>query len=257
MQQTLEKEIFEPIFYQHTEPDPVYYGDINMPMTVEQPDSQVGGQQILVEDGNGGERPLTQAEAMGLMNSGVPDGINVPGYIQPGSRPPQAPQRIQQPQQAQRPQQAQQRPQQPQQAPQQDQQNQKVQQRQEQTKPEDLVPPTEMAMVDGEYHVFVDLPGVSKEDLKILYDNGTLTIEGRRETSVDNLKKELKSAKLRKNIKEATSTVPNFLMGKFSYKYYFKRLVDETNISAKYTDGILHVTLPHRSKGEQIQIALM
>jgi len=243
MQQTLEKEIFEPIFYQHTEPDPVYYGDINMPMTVEQPDSQVGGQQILVEDGNGGERPLTQAEAMGLMNSGVPDGINVPGYIPPGSRP-QAPQRIQQPQQ---PQQTQQRPQRPQQ----------VQQRQEQTKPEDLVPPTEMAMVDGEYHVFVDLPGVSKENLKILYDNGTLTIEGRRETSVDNLKKEIKSAKLRKNIKEATSTIPNFLMGKFSYKYYFKRLVDETNISAKYTDGILHVTLPHRSKGEQIQIALM
>lgn len=259
----LEKEIFEPNFYQHTEPDTVFYGDSNMPMTIESPDQPSAPAQLLVDDGNGSERPLTQAEAQTLMGGGgIPDGINVPGYQRPGARPQQdqsykaREQRAQQPQQ--RPQQPshqpQQRPQKTQQATEQSSQTQQVK---VQTSTEDLVPPTEMAMVDGEYHVFVDLAGVSKEELKILYDNGTLKIEGKRDSAIDALRKELKSSKNRKNIKEATTSVPSFLMGKFQYKYYFKRLIDETNISAKYTNGVLHVILPHRNKGEQVKIALM
>jgi len=287
----LEKEIFEPNFYEHTDPDPVFYGENNMPMTIETPDSATTAQ-LLVDDGNGKERPMTADEARSL-TSRVPDGINVPGYVKPGAkRPPQAPPQAppqgnntrqpRQPQQSQQPQQQQQQQPQiyppqafyqqqytqplppqgypPQNYPQQNYPPLQAMQPQQvpvQTAREDLVPPTEMILMNGEYHIFVDLAGVSKADLNIVYDNGTLKITGKRESAVDILKKQLKTGKGRKTIKESSTTVPEFLMGKFQYKYSFKRLIDESNVTAKYTDGILHVTLPHRTKGDQVSIALM
>ena len=120
------------------------------------------------------------------------------------------------------------------------------------------LPPSEIAMIEGSYHVFVDLAGVSKESLKVHFNAGTLVVGGERKGSVLELRKKIKGPRGRKDpILTEHNTVPPFLVGKFEFKYPFQRLVDESKLSADMENGILHVELPHRVKGEEVSIPIM
>jgi len=278
----IEEEVHEPIFYVHENPEPVIYGEVIMPMKIEEPDSATPGQ-LLVEDGQGGQRPLTPQE-IAVLQKRVPDGINVPGYVKPGQprqqkHPGQQPQQPQQrkvapnaqpqpiihpPQQQhyyqqqytnppQQPYPQQPYPQQPYMQQPYPQQPIPIQE------PPKLVPPTEMALVDGAYHIFVDLAGVDKSTLNMVYEDGVVRITGNRESAIETLKKQLKPKKagrLKNPILRSSCTVPNFLLGKFTYEYTIQKVIDDSAITAEYINGVLHVTLPHRTKGDKVNISL-
>lgn len=121
--------------------------------------------------------------------------------------------------------------------------------------------PYEMLMYDDRYEIYVDLPGVSPENLNVEYSNdGSLVVSGVRESNATG--REPKAGKgdgkkRQKKVVQRISTVPKCQLGKFSFEFPLKKMIDETNIKAELDNGILHVTLFHRIKGEKVRIALM
>jgi HSP20 family protein len=88
------------------------------------------------------------------------------------------------------------------------------------------------------YEVYLDLPGVRREDVKLSLENETLTISGER------LGRAVceESAKLFCRTERWT--------GAFSRSLTLPNTVDATRIEAKLTDGILKVTLPKRDQAK-------
>ncbi|MBN2637076.1 MAG: Hsp20/alpha crystallin family protein [Prolixibacteraceae bacterium] len=88
---------------------------------------------------------------------------------------------------------------------------------------------------DNEFVIEVAAPGMSKKDFKINYQNNVLSI-----TSEKQEEKENKSE--------------NYTRKEFSYQSFQRSFtvaentVDGDKISAKYNDGILHITLPKREE---------
>lgn len=85
-----------------------------------------------------------------------------------------------------------------------------------------------------EFLIEVAAPGMKKEDFKIDYDNGRLTI----------------SSELEGNVQEEEK----YTRREFSYQSFHRtfnvsqEMVDGEKIQAKYTDGILHISLPKREE---------
>lgn len=90
---------------------------------------------------------------------------------------------------------------------------------------------------DAAYIVHAELPGVKKEDLDISINDGVLTINA--ETRFEHEEKE-KGRVLRQERR----------YGKFVRSMRLGVDVDEANVSADYTDGILTLTLP---KAEEVK----
>lgn len=95
---------------------------------------------------------------------------------------------------------------------------------------------------DGIYHIEAEVPGYKKEDIKLEYSDGYLTITGKKdqsrdEESKDYIKKERSSSECQRQI--------------------YVGDIDESTIKAKYDDGILHIELPkakEKDDGKEIQI---
>lgn len=85
---------------------------------------------------------------------------------------------------------------------------------------------------DNIYNVEVDIPGISKENIKIEFDKGTLTItaESKKE-EVDNSKKYLHRERK--------------IYGKVQRSFYLGD-IDEENIKASFNDGILKIEVPKK-----------
>jgi len=74
-----------------------------------------------------------------------------------------------------------------------------------------------------------DLPGVRKEDLKIEFHNGVLTLSGER-------KQETKSENAKYKVQER-------VFGKFTRSFSLPDGLDTDRIEAKYQDGVLQVSI--------------
>lgn len=83
---------------------------------------------------------------------------------------------------------------------------------------------------ENAYHLEMDLPGLSKEDIKIDLNDKTLTIYGER-----NIKNE---------IKEEDYYKVESSFGKFQRQFTLPENVDVENISANAKDGVLEIILP-------------
>lgn len=89
---------------------------------------------------------------------------------------------------------------------------------------------------DASYTVEADLPGVKKEDIALDYDNNYLTISAKRdETIEDNKDNYVRKEKY---------------YGEFRRSFYVDN-VDENNVNASFTDGVLKITLPKKEQGIQ------
>lgn len=86
------------------------------------------------------------------------------------------------------------------------------------------------------YTVEADLPGVKKEDIALDYDNNYLTISAKRDETVE----DNKDSYVRKEK----------YYGEFRRSFYVDN-VDENNVSASFTDGVLKINLPKKEKGIQ------
>ncbi|QGU96261.1 Hsp20 family protein [Clostridium bovifaecis] len=89
---------------------------------------------------------------------------------------------------------------------------------------------------EEDYLVEADLPGISKESIDIDFDNNYLVITAKRDDSVED-KKENYVRRERH-------------YGELKRSFYIDN-VDESKITASFNDGVLKVTLPKLSKGNE------
>ena len=91
---------------------------------------------------------------------------------------------------------------------------------------------TDVREKDGNYEVFVDLPGFKKEDVKLDLDNGYLTISAQRNEELDDKDNE------GRYIRQERAT------GSCARSFYVGKELEPKDISAKFENGILTLHLP-------------
>ena len=94
----------------------------------------------------------------------------------------------------------------------------------------DWAPTVDISETEGEYLIRASLPGVRKEDAKVMVEDGMLTLSGERQQQ-----EEQKDEKFHK--------VESFY-GSFSRSFSLPETVNEKAISADSKDGVLTVHVP-------------
>jgi HSP20 family protein len=94
----------------------------------------------------------------------------------------------------------------------------------------EFLPLADVIEREKEYLVKVDLPEVRKEDVKVLFDEGLLTIKGER--------------KVEKEVKGETAHRTERFYGTFERSFALPDDVDPKGIHAECKDGVLIVSLP-------------
>lgn len=99
---------------------------------------------------------------------------------------------------------------------------------------------TDVREKDGNYELFMDLPGYKKEDVKAQLEDGYLTITACRGAD-----------------KEEKDEAGNYIRrerytGQCSRSFYVGENLKQEDIKAKFEDGILQLTFPKEDKREAI-----
>jgi HSP20 family protein len=95
---------------------------------------------------------------------------------------------------------------------------------------EEFMPLADIVEREKEYLIKLDLPEVPKEDVKVLFDDGVLTIRGERKTV-----KEEKGEKVHRTER---------YFGMFERSFVLPEDVDVTAIRAESKDGVLTIHMP-------------
>ncbi len=114
----------------------------------------------------------------------------------------------------------------------------------EETIPSRWNPAVDIAEKDAEYVVKVELPGLSKDDVKISTQDNVLTIRGE--------KKEEKESK------GSTYHRVERAYGSFQRSFTLPTTVKSDNIEASFNDGMLTITLPkaEEAKPKMIEVKI-
>lgn len=89
---------------------------------------------------------------------------------------------------------------------------------------------------DNEFMIDVAAPGLSKDDFKVNYDNGRLTISSEKKNELE----EKDGDKITRREFSYESFQRSFTVA--------ENVVDAEKIAANYKDGILHISLPKREE---------
>jgi HSP20 family protein len=103
-------------------------------------------------------------------------------------------------------------------------------------------PLTDIEENDENYLLKLDLPGVKKDDVKISYSDGQLSISGERKQE-----KVTKNAKLHR-VERA--------YGKYYRSFNLPNKIKEDKINAEFKDGQLTVTIPKAEEAKPKEIAI-
>lgn len=103
-------------------------------------------------------------------------------------------------------------------------------------------PMTDITEDSDKYELRFDLPGMTKEDIKMNFSENTLKISGERQAMEEK--------------KEATCHRVERVSGKFFRSFNFPTQVDANKISASYKDGVLTVTVPKTEEVKPRQISI-
>lgn len=95
---------------------------------------------------------------------------------------------------------------------------------------------SDVAETDKDYLVKIDMPGMDKQDINVNYNDGTLNVSGTRKSFKDT------SDKNRNIIHKERSE------GSISRSYRLPNVV-ASEIHAKYDNGVLTITLPKETAG--------
>jgi HSP20 family protein len=103
------------------------------------------------------------------------------------------------------------------------------------------VPPVDVYQNgDHELVLKAELPDMTREDIDITVDNGTLTIRGEKKFSNE--------------VKEESYRRIERRYGTFSRSFSLPQTVDAAKVGAEYKDGVLTVRLPLREEAKPRQI---
>jgi HSP20 family protein len=109
------------------------------------------------------------------------------------------------------------------------------------TAPNTWVPPVDIFQTgDHELVLKAELPDMTREDIDITVDNGTLTIKGEK--------------KLSNEVKEEQFHRIERRYGTFSRSFSLPQTVDAAKVAAEYRNGVLTVRLPLREEAKPRQI---
>lgn len=100
---------------------------------------------------------------------------------------------------------------------------------------------TDIRELDDVYQIDMELPGFAKEDVRAELADGYMTIEATHTEDKD--EKDEKGKYVRK---ERYS-------GSYSRSFYVGDAVTEEDIKAKFTDGILSITVPKKEKNPKVE----
>jgi HSP20 family protein len=98
------------------------------------------------------------------------------------------------------------------------------------------LPAVNVKETDNEYFIDVAAPGLKKEDFKVHYDNGRLSISSEKKSEV----KEKDGEKVTRREFSYQSFQRSFTVS--------ENVVDAEKIAANYESGILHIALPKREE---------
>jgi len=84
---------------------------------------------------------------------------------------------------------------------------------------------------DNTYHVEMDLPGFSKNEIRIECNKGNLVVTAEKEENTNENNEDKKYIRRER------------VYGKYSRSFYLGDINEEA-IDAEYTDGTLHITIP-------------
>lgn len=106
-----------------------------------------------------------------------------------------------------------------------------------------LLPKTDITENESEYHLEVELPGVTQDNIDLKIDSNILTIEGKKEQSTEK--------------KDHNYHMQERYYGSFSRSISLPSNVDEEHIEANFKDGILSIKIPKKeqSKAKKIKIS--
>jgi HSP20 family protein len=101
----------------------------------------------------------------------------------------------------------------------------------------------DVAERNGAYTVTAELPGVKKEDIQITVDGAqvTLAAEVKREKEASQDERVLHTERV---------------YGKVSRSFTLPQELDEAKAEAKFTDGVLELTLPKKAAAQRKQISI-
>jgi HSP20 family protein len=100
----------------------------------------------------------------------------------------------------------------------------------------DFIPPVDIYETDREYLVKLDLPEVSREEVKVFVEDGVLTIQGERKKEKEEKGKRFHRIERSYGTFLRTFTVPSD--------------ADDTKIDAEFKEGLLKVHLPKSEKAK-------
>jgi HSP20 family protein len=106
----------------------------------------------------------------------------------------------------------------------------------------EFMPAADIVEREKEYLIKVDLPEVRKEDVKVLFDDGVLTIRGERK-----VEKEIKGEKMHRTER---------FYGTFERSFALPDDVDAKGIHAESKDGVLLVSLPRIAAEKRRPLAI-
>jgi HSP20 family protein len=92
------------------------------------------------------------------------------------------------------------------------------------------------------FHIEVELPGVDRQDMNILFEDGVLTVKGER--------KQASSEQARRYLAQ------EIVWGGFSWSFRLPSYIDPDKVSASFKDGVLILDLPKRDEAKPRRIEI-
>jgi HSP20 family protein len=107
---------------------------------------------------------------------------------------------------------------------------------------EEINPSVDFSEKDGKYYLTAEIPGIKKEDIAITFENGYVTVSGKKE---DNREE-----------KRSDYYLKETRYGSFSRTFQLPGKIVAEKADATYKDGILTVVMPREEKAETKKIEI-
>jgi len=104
-----------------------------------------------------------------------------------------------------------------------------------------ITPPVDMYETPDSYILFLDMPGVTKENLKIKVLDDTLVVQGKFDVPVS---------------KDDEILFNELIYGEYKREFILSGDVDRNKINAKLDNSVLILTLGKKDEGKEIEIKI-